>query len=93
MTTRFIPFLSLLAAALGTVYLVLMAGTVFFAGMENSLRAEARLAEARVAALEAEYYDRMDLIATADPASYGLVNPSRVVYVEEDGSPALSRAD
>lgn len=90
---RLIPFLSATTALLGMLYLALVAGAVFYAGAENSLRAEARATEMRVATLESEYYDLMEALGDVEPSSFGLVTPARVVYISEDGSPALSRAE
>ena len=82
---------SSLAAFVG--YLALIATTVFFASVENSLSLEAREAESRIALLETEYYDAIEDLSATDLGSAGLTDPSRVTYVSEDGAPAVTRAD
>lgn len=74
-------------------YLALMFATVFFASMENTLSVEARETEARITALEAEYYDAIGHLSGVDLGSAGFSDPVHVTYVSLDGAPAVTRAD
>lgn len=79
-------------AAFG-LYVILMAGALYFASSATELAGIARTKEADVVALETEYYAAIAKITKTDPSELGFVMPAKVVYVEAVGAPAFSRAD
>lgn len=88
-----LTYLGFACAATFLVYVVLMAGALYFASSATELAGIARAKEADVVALETEYYAAIAVITETDPAELGFVMPAKVVYVEANGAPAFSRAD
>lgn len=87
-----LSYLMLVCVAVFAVYVVLMVGALYFASSATELASAARTKEADVVALEIKYYAAIAELTETDPASFGYVTPSVVVYVEALGAPALSRA-
>lgn len=92
MPPKTIALLSVSCGSVCAAYLALMIAAVFFAAWENTLSSSARDAEMRIAALETEYFAAIDTLQGADLATIGLAEPSRVEYVAEAGTPAVTRA-
>lgn len=88
-----LSYLMLACVGAFAVYVVLMVGALYFASSATELAGLARSEEAEVVALEIEYYAAMAELTKTDPATFGYVTPSVVVYVEASGAPAFSRAD
>lgn len=86
-------YLSLACALAFAVYVVLMVGALYFASSATELAGIARSKEADVVTLETQYYSAITKLTRVDPADLGFVMPSKVVYVETAGAPALSRAE
>ncbi len=86
-------YLALSCAAAFAVYVVLMIGALYFASSATELAGMVRTKEAEVVALETKYYAAITTLTKTDPLTLGYVMPSKVVYVEAVGGPALSRAE
>lgn len=93
MHERIIPVLSYTCATAFAGYLALLVMAVLFASSQTALSAAAREAESRVGALETEYYAAIGALNSTDAVGAGLVTPTRVEYVAEDGTPTVTRAD
>ena len=92
MPNKIIPILGLSCAAVFAGYIVLVIATVFFATWETELASSASLAESRIAALEAEYFDAIAVVSTTNVASAGYHAPERVEYVAANGNPTFTLA-
>lgn len=88
-----VAILSLSCGVSFTAYVALMITAMFFAGLQTGFARESRDAEARIAALETEYYDAISRISDSNLAALGLASPSRTAYVSADGRPTFTRAD
>lgn len=93
-TSRFslLPVLMLSCVVALCAYILLMVAALYFASSVTELSAAVRVQEADVVRLETEYYAAIRRITETDPNTLGFVLPTRVVYVDAAGSPALSRA-
>ncbi len=91
--TKSLSYLTLVCAVVFAVYVVLMVGALYFASSATELSSATRLKEADVVALEIKYYAAISELTKTDPAVFGYVTPTVVVYVEALGAPALSRAE
>lgn len=91
MPSHTLPVLGYAAAFLFACYLGLMVTTVSMASWQTTLSVQVREAEGEIARLEARYYDRVTVLDRTDPASVGLVPPTRVTYAPEAAAPAVTR--
>ena len=89
---RPVQLLSLIAAGLVAVYIVLVVTTIFFAAWQTQLASRIDDAHASISALEDEYYAAIARIDATDPSALGLVAPDRVEYVVAARVPGLSFA-
>ncbi len=93
MPPKSIAILSLSCGAVFAAYLALIVATVFFATWQSGLSAAARDSEARIAALETEYFAAIDALQATDLSHVGLHEPTKVEYVAANGTPAVTRAN
>jgi hypothetical protein len=73
-------------------YVVFLVAAISFAAVEVERSRAASDQESAVVALETKYYAAVGKLAESDPATLGYVTPLKVVYVNQNGAPALSRA-
>lgn len=92
MPNKCITILGLSCGAVFAAYVGLVIATIFFASWETQLAASAGDAEARIAALETQYYDGISALNSTNIASAGYTHPAHVEYVAESGSPTFTFA-
>jgi hypothetical protein len=88
-----LKYLSIACGAVFGLYVIFMIMAVSFASLEVERARDARTKEASVVALETDYYAAIDRLAGSNPTALGYVTPSDVEYVNESGSPVVTRAD
>jgi hypothetical protein len=92
MPDRTIAFLSIAAAAIFTLYIVLVIVTITFATVQTSLASRVRDTEGAIAQLETTYYASISKQNASSPASVGLVAPAVVQYAVAKPAQGISFA-
>ncbi len=92
MPNKTLTILGFSCAAVFAAYIVLVIATVFFATWETELASSAGEAEARISALETEYFDAIARLSETNVASAGYHQPDRVEYVAANGKPTFTLA-
>lgn len=92
MPDRTVAFLSLSAALIFALYLVLVIVTVTFAAMQTTLAVQVRDTEGNISDLETTYYADIAKQNEMTPSSIGLVAPADVEYAVEKPARGLSFA-
>lgn len=90
MPSTTIPFLSYTAAVLVTLYLVLVATTVYMAAWQTNLAVQIHETESELSRLESRYYDVIATIDRTDPAAFGLTKPAAVTYATTASAPTMT---
>ncbi len=85
--------LAIACGALFAAYVLLVLATVYFASYRTELASDVRSQEAKIVALETEYYDAVGKLTASDPAELGFVEPAAVRYVSARTGPVFTRAD
>jgi hypothetical protein len=90
---RIIRNLAIACGAVFAAYVFFVLATVYFASYRTELASDVRSEEARIVALETEYYDAVGKLTASDPAELGFVTPAEVRYVSARTAPAFTRAE
>lgn len=93
MPNRLITYLGFSCGTLFAAYAALLIATIFFATWQTGLAASMRESEARVMALETEYYEAIAQLNATDVSAIGFYTPSKTEYVAEAGSPTFTLAE
>ncbi len=90
MPDRTISILGYSALALVGAYLALVIVTVSLATYQTDLAVLVHETEGDIGELETQYYAMVEQVDDTNPASVGLVKPSKVTYAVKAAAPSLS---
>lgn len=90
MPDRTISFLSVVAAALTSLYVVLVVVTVTYATMQTELALSVRDTESDIGMVESHYYQQVSVLAATNPVDMNLGKPLSVTYATLAKAPSLS---